>query len=63
MLAQLFQADAELFNIHDLAELILTPPLFGTTIKTDDIETDPYAFITVIDLAQVRGRTLLDESS
>jgi len=52
MFAQLFQADAELLHIHDLAELVLTPPMFGTTVKTDTMESDPYAFLTVLNLTQ-----------
>ena len=52
MLAQLFQADAELLHIHELAELIISQPLLGTTVKTDGIENDPYAFLTVLNLRQ-----------
>jgi len=52
MLAQLFQADAELLHIHELAELIISQPLLGTTVKTDGIESDPYAFLTVLNLRQ-----------
>ncbi|KAL5495809.1 BCP1 [Sanghuangporus weigelae] len=50
LLAQLFQADAELFHLNELAELILSQPLVGTTVKTDGIEGDPYAYLTVLNM-------------
>jgi protein BCP1 len=33
-----------------LAELILSQPLVGTTVKTDGRESDPYAFLTVLNM-------------
>ena len=50
LLAQLFQADTELLYIHELAELILSQPLVGTTVKTDGRESDPYAILTVLNM-------------
>ncbi|EIM92015.1 uncharacterized protein STEHIDRAFT_136065 [Stereum hirsutum FP-91666 SS1] len=50
LIIQLFQTDAELFHPHDLAELILSQPLVGTTVKTDGKESDPYAFLTVLNM-------------
>jgi len=50
LLAQLFQADTELLYIHELAELILSQPLVGTTVKTDGRESDPYAVLTVLNM-------------
>ena len=50
LLQQLFHADAALFQLHELADLILSQPLIGTTIKTDGIESDPLAFLTVLNL-------------
>lgn len=50
LLTQLFQADAELFSLHELAELILSQPLLGSTVKTDGRESDPYAFLSVINM-------------
>ncbi|TDL22295.1 hypothetical protein BD410DRAFT_256154 [Rickenella mellea] len=47
---QLFQADAELFHLNELAELILSQPLVGTTVKTDGKESDPYAVLTVLNM-------------
>ncbi|KAL5535006.1 BCP1 [Sanghuangporus sanghuang] len=50
LLSQLFQADSELFHLNELAELILSQPLVGTTVKTDGIEGDPYAYLTVLNM-------------
>ncbi|KAF8491272.1 p21-C-terminal region-binding protein-domain-containing protein, partial [Gautieria morchelliformis] len=51
LLAQLFQSDAELLHLHEFSELILSQPLVGTTVKTDGRESDPYAFLTVLNMA------------
>ncbi|KAH9949480.1 p21-C-terminal region-binding protein-domain-containing protein [Amylocystis lapponica] len=50
LLAQLFQTDAELLETTDLADLILSQPLVGTTVKCDGRESDPYAFLTALNL-------------
>ncbi|KAL0945594.1 hypothetical protein HGRIS_014753 [Hohenbuehelia grisea] len=50
LLRQLFNADAELFHLHELTELVLSQPAVGTTIKTDGEETDPYALLTVLNM-------------
>jgi protein BCP1 len=50
LIGQLFQADADIFGPHSLAELILSQPLVGTTVKTDGRESDPYAFLTVLNM-------------
>ena len=47
---QLFQGDAELLHVHDLADLILSQPLVGTTVKCDGRESDPYAVLTVLNM-------------
>lgn len=49
---QLFDADAELFNLSELADLILSQPLLGSTVKVEGKETDPYAFLTVLNLQE-----------
>jgi len=36
--------------MHELTELILSQPTVGTTIKTDGIESDPYALLTVLNM-------------
>ncbi|KAI0294760.1 p21-C-terminal region-binding protein-domain-containing protein [Russula brevipes] len=50
LIAQLFQADADILKPHELAQLILSQPLVGTTVKTDGKESDPYAFLTVLNM-------------
>lgn len=50
LLQQLFQRDAELFNTNHLTDLILAQPAIGTTIKTDGIESDPFALLTVLNM-------------
>jgi protein BCP1 len=50
LLSQLFQRDAEQLHTHELTELVLSQPTVGTTIKTDGIESDPYAILTVLNM-------------
>lgn len=50
LLRQLLDIDAQLFNLSELADLILSQPLLGSTVKVDGKETDPYAFLTVLNL-------------
>jgi len=50
LIVQLFQSDADLLKPHELSELILSQPLVGTTVKTDGKESDPYAFLTVLNM-------------
>jgi hypothetical protein len=50
LITQLFQTDADLLQPHELSELILSQPLVGTTVKTDGKESDPYAFLTVLNI-------------
>lgn len=57
LLRQLFDVDGPLFDLSALADLILAQPLLGSTVKVDGNETDPYAFLTVLNLREhlVRG--------
>ena len=50
LLRQLFDVDAQLLDMSALVDLILAQPLLGSTVKVDGNETDPYAFLTVINL-------------
>ncbi|TGZ81912.1 hypothetical protein EX30DRAFT_340331 [Ascodesmis nigricans] len=50
LLRQLFSSDSPLFDLSSLSDLILSQPTIGTTIKTDGNESDPYAFMTVLNL-------------
>lgn len=48
--SQLWQGDTESLQVHDLADLVLSQPQVGTTVKCDGKESDPYSFLTVINL-------------
>ena len=50
LLRQLFDGDAASFDLSALTDLILAQPLLGSTVKVDGNETDPWAFLTVLNL-------------
>ena len=50
LLVQLFHRDAEALHVDELTELILGQPTVGTTVKTDGIESDPLALLTVLNM-------------
>lgn len=50
LLRQLFDVDAQSFDLSALTDLILAQPLLGSTVKVDGNETDPYGFLTVLNL-------------
>lgn len=50
LLRQLFDADNDLFNLSELVDLILSQPKLGSTVKTDGNESDPFAFLTVLNM-------------
>ncbi|KAL1959117.1 hypothetical protein VTO42DRAFT_2904 [Malbranchea cinnamomea] len=52
LLRQLFETDAQLFDLSALTDLILSQPLLGSTVKVDGNESDPYAFLTVLNLQE-----------
>lgn len=52
LLRQLFDVDNTLFDLSALTDLILSQPLLGTTVKVDGNESDPYAFLTVLNLQE-----------
>ncbi|THX94853.1 hypothetical protein D6D02_10053 [Aureobasidium pullulans] len=52
LLRQLLDVDNDLFNLSALTDLILSQPMLGSTVKVDGNESDPYAFLTVLNLAQ-----------
>lgn len=52
LLRQLLDDDAQLFELGALADLILSQPLLGSTVKVGGNETDPYAFLTVLNLQE-----------
>ncbi|KAF8417075.1 protein bcp1 [Tirmania nivea] len=50
LIRQLLDIDSTLFDTSALADLVLSQPLVGTTIKVDTNESDPYAFLTVLNV-------------
>ncbi|KAL4779357.1 p21-C-terminal region-binding protein-domain-containing protein [Aspergillus varians] len=50
LLRQLFDIDAQDFETSALTDLILAQPLLGSTVKVDGKDSDPYAFLTVLNL-------------
>ncbi|KAG8407171.1 Mss4p nuclear export [Metarhizium acridum] len=48
LLRQLFDVDASLFNMSALADLVLSQPTIGSTIKVDGKQTDAYAMLTAL---------------
>lgn len=51
LLRQLFDVDANLFNMSALADLVLSQPTIGSTIKVDGKANDAYALLTVLNTA------------
>lgn len=59
LLRQLLDVDAQLFDLSSLTDLILSQPLLGSTVKVEGHKTDPYAFLTVLNMKQhLVGRTV-----
>ncbi|KAF9893219.1 Mss4p nuclear export [Aspergillus nanangensis] len=61
LLRQLFDVDADLFGISELADLILAQPLLGSTVKVDGNESDPYAFLTVLNLQEHMDKPVIKD--
>ncbi|KAF2866355.1 p21-C-terminal region-binding protein-domain-containing protein [Massariosphaeria phaeospora] len=61
LLRQLLDADAQLFDLSALADLILSQPLLGSTVKVDGNETDPYAFLTVLSLETHKDKKVVQD--
>ncbi|KAF2671677.1 hypothetical protein BT63DRAFT_177146 [Microthyrium microscopicum] len=56
---QLFDLDAQLFDLSALVDLILSQPTLGSTVKCDGNESDPFAFLTVLNLHQHRDKPII----
>ena len=54
LLQQLLDVDAQLFDLSALTDLILSQPLLGSTVKVEGNESDPFAFLTVLNLHEHR---------
>ncbi|KAM0797100.1 p21-C-terminal region-binding protein-domain-containing protein [Usnea florida] len=61
LLRQLFDVDAQSFDLSALTDLILAQPLLGSTVKVDGNETDPYAFLTVLNLHEHKDKPVIEK--
>ena len=61
LLRQLLDVDFQLFDLSALADLILSQPTLGSTVKVDGEETDPYAFITILNLHEHREKKIVKD--
>ncbi|KAJ6006006.1 hypothetical protein N7451_003950 [Penicillium sp. IBT 35674x] len=61
LLRQLFDNDAQIFDLSALADLILSQPTLGSTVKTDGNESDPYAFLSVLNLQEHKDKPAVQE--
>ncbi|KAL9123331.1 MAG: hypothetical protein Q9187_000115 [Circinaria calcarea] len=59
LLRQLFDVDAQLFDLSALTDLVLAQPLLGSTVKVEGNETDPYAFLTILNLHEHRDKPII----
>ncbi|KAI0197544.1 putative actin cytoskeleton organization and vesicular protein [Astrocystis sublimbata] len=56
LIRQLFDVDASLFDVSALADLILSQASIGSTVKTDGEESDPFAFVTALNVQEHREK-------
>ncbi|KAE8350684.1 protein bcp1 [Aspergillus coremiiformis] len=61
LLRQLFESDAQLFDMSAVADMILAQPLLGSTVKVDGNESDPYAFLTVLNLQEHKEKPVIKD--
>ncbi|CAI7589437.1 unnamed protein product [Penicillium manginii] len=61
LLRQLFDNDAQIFDLSALADLILSQPTLGSTVKTDGNESDPYAFLSIINLQEHKDKPVIQD--
>jgi protein BCP1 len=59
LLRQLLDIDSQLFDLSALTDLILSQPTIGSTVKVDGEETDPYAFLTILNMYEHRGKPVM----
>lgn len=61
LLRQLLDVDSQLFDLSALADLILSQPTLGSTVKVDGEDTDAYAFLTILNLHEHREKNVIKE--
>ncbi|CAH1766139.1 227_t:CDS:2 [Entrophospora sp. SA101] len=56
---------SELFELSELTELIVNQPSVGTTVKVDGSDSDPFAFLTVLNINEHKSliNYLLEKTS
>jgi protein BCP1 len=61
LLRQLFDVDNQLFDLSELTDMILAQPLLGSTVKCEGAESDPYAFLTVLNMHEHREKPVIQQ--
>ncbi|KTW27497.1 protein-transporting protein BCP1 [Pneumocystis jirovecii RU7] len=61
LLKQLIGPESESFDISGLLELILSQNLVGSVVKVDGIQSDPFAFLTVLNLNYHREKPCIKQ--
>ncbi len=61
LLRQLFDIDSQLFDLSGLTDLILSQPTIGSTVKVDGEDTDPYAFLTILNMYEHREKPVMKD--
>lgn len=61
LLRQLFDIDNQLFDLSELTDMILAQPTLGSTVKCEGNESDPFAFLTVLNLHQHREKAVVQQ--
>ncbi|RDW69623.1 protein BCP1 [Coleophoma cylindrospora] len=61
LVRQLLDVDHQLFNMSEVADLILSQPTIGSTVKVDGEDTDAYAFLTILNLHEHREKPVVKD--
>ncbi|KAK2627764.1 hypothetical protein QTJ16_002410 [Diplocarpon rosae] len=61
LLRQLLDVDSQLFDLSAFADLILSQPTIGSTVKVEGDETDAYAFLTIVNLYEHREKKIIKD--
>ena len=61
LLKQLFDVDNQLFDLSELTNMILEQPALGSCVKTEGEESDPFAFLTVLNMHEHREKNVIKQ--
>jgi protein BCP1 len=61
LLRQLLDVDSQLFDLSAIADLVLSQPTVGSTVKVDGEDTDAYAFLTALNLYEHREKPAIKD--